>query len=561
MFACTKDYLSTRNSASLYRSPYIEQLYEQINAIANHNVETYYSESAISWEECKAFKKELAAFKNCDVLGESKDNFVIQAHSLFNLYTTSLFPIASLEKKNDFLSLSGISSPTAKLIALRETASSFPEIYQKRANKLIDLLEKMHGNQNNNNNKLTALLRIIDSNKYRKIALIVSKEYFESVLLSIPQISLRARLGHLVIKTPGQFNEDAVYDCVIVAGLYEGKNFGIYRCINAQTIIALLYEFEKRLFDRKSKIASKIERSINRKSFIKYEFDDSEEIEDTDSDTEAKEIESLENEITDFIQDINDTYFLNKYGRKGYYEGSQYSEVSALITFTTGERAFLSKNYKPYLYDSANGKVSEVNPSDLDSGSCVLFTNNNDDTKDIVDAVLKQLLDANLLDDAIVQAYSDSKYWKKALSKYSSDNGYYASEINQKLQKFGHTAGDQAVRIWMDPDSRVVGPRDIETFERIGKLTSDTDLTENPQRFSIACATIRKVRRKILSQIEQAIVGNRVNNSNESDDKIMKLVSEKIDSISCVLQIESISFPEGYVAPANLVNKPIDNEG
>ena len=55
----------------------------------NHKVETYYSESAISWEECKSLKKELATFKNCDVLGENKDNFVIQAHSLFNLYIPS----------------------------------------------------------------------------------------------------------------------------------------------------------------------------------------------------------------------------------------------------------------------------------------------------------------------------------------------------------------------------------------------------------------------------------------------------------------------------------------
>lgn len=108
----------------------------------------------------------------------------------------------------------------------------------------------------------------------------------------------------------------------------------------------------------------------------------------------------------------------------------------------------------------------------------------------------------------------------------------------------------------MDEDSHTVGPRKVESIIAIATLTNDSYLIENAELCFESCREIRSLRRKILSEVGNAIINNLSGNYRSTGTEL-DVIQEKIETLSEVLQIERIVETTQQM-PLSLANKPIN---
>ena len=194
---------------------------------------------------------------------------------------------------------------------------------------------------------------------------------------------------------------------------------------------------------------------------------------------------------------------------------------------------------------------------ELTPGDGVVFTQNNNETKDIVDAVLSDLVDSHKLDEEKREAYRKSKHWKRALVEYVERTGATYNSISASFSELGTSKGAGAIHDWMNPDSHTVGPLDAESYYIVALLTDDAEMAADPQSYCDACNIVRKIRRKILKQIGPAIISG-ISGVQESDDPLFEVVLEKIDNLAQILRIKSVIEVEGRTLPSAMANKPLN---
>lgn len=112
------------------------------------------------------------------------------------------------------------------------------------------------------------------------------------------------------------------------------------------------------------------------------------------------------------------------------------------------------------------------------------------------------------------------------------------------------------IQSWLAEDSYIVGPQEVEAFIAIAELTRDSDMMADPGSFCVACDKIRSIRRGILKLIAKSII-SKYSGELSAEDDMAKVVSENIDDISVLVQIETITPAESKKAPINMINRPI----
>ena len=212
--------------------------------------------------------------------------------------------------------------------------------------------------------------------------------------------------------------------------------------------------------------------------------------------------------------------------------------------------------YKAYVFDDGDGTVKELSVSDLNEGDSLVFTRSNDETRDIVDTILSKLVEEKKVGDEMIECYRKSKRWKQALRDYMMDNGIPVKEIASTMVKNGVNVQEITIRGWLDEDSHTVGPRHEDSIEQIALLVEDNDMFENARVYHEACATIRRIRRDILTQIGKAII-DKLSGREPAAGTIMSDIYERIGSIAQILRLESITRIERNV-PMNMTNRPIN---
>ena len=129
-------------------------------------------------------------------------------------------------------------------------------------------------------------------------------------------------------------------------------------------------------------------------------------------------------------------------------------------------------------------------------------------------------------------------------------------ELSKHLEMHGTKKHEVTVQTWLAEDSYIVGPQDDESYIAIAKLTQDTDMLSDPKSFRIACEKIRSVRVGILKLIANTII-SKYSGKLTLEDDLAKVVSDNIDEISTLVQIETIISVENKKAPINMINRPI----
>ncbi|MEI3086283.1 MAG: hypothetical protein V8S87_09990 [Oscillospiraceae bacterium] len=115
-------------------NPYTEQLDAGIGAIVDKEVAVNVISGFINWEKYKTFKRAMYSVKSSEYNSEQKDDFLVQAYSLMNLFMTAVFSIGLLEELIDSGIVDNVEKPELRLHRLEEIAKQLPWFSKRVSN-------------------------------------------------------------------------------------------------------------------------------------------------------------------------------------------------------------------------------------------------------------------------------------------------------------------------------------------------------------------------------------------------------------------------------------------
>ena len=188
----------------------------------------------------------MVAIKRNQYESESKDNFIIQAHSLFNLLITAPFSVEELGKCVS-RGLVTVEPVEEKLVRLGQLADELGVSLRKDAYCVVDILKTLASYMGQSTPKEMELRNYIRNHTEQSIAVVIPKAYYATVIKDMPGYVPGYSRG-VFFMTPGRFDNTRLYDVVIVLGDFEGKRFNAFSCNASKKIISLLYEPEEKSF-------------------------------------------------------------------------------------------------------------------------------------------------------------------------------------------------------------------------------------------------------------------------------------------------------------------------
>lgn len=556
LFACTKDFLLSNSKSVIESNDLTIELAQQVDAVIDHEVEAVRLKGHFTWNEYKEFRKTMYAIKNSDFDTEEKETFIIQAYSIMNLLLTATFKITELERliSNGVLDLA---SPSNRLDELSSLADTFPHHLQDQVRAVVDVIETAYLILCERSEKEEYLKEYIRENHNHKIAIVVPKAYYASVMRENGFYELIDDENALFITTANRFDNSHIYDEIICTGDFEGRRFNTFRCKSASKVISLLFEFEHNVFVHKMRLAAKLEEVYNSHSAIHYELDNDKDdlyYSDNANDSEVNDIEEITGDVDEYIMHLNEMTDLRGFAFSTS-AGSNTAEAVSVATFESGEKAFFTKMYKAYVFDDSSGDVKEIGLDELSEGDSVVFTKNNEETRDIVDEMLSKLIASGKMSKEVVHSYNMSKKWKSLLIDYMHATKKTAKEIAQTMIESGVTVQEITIRGWLDADAHTVGPRSKDSIQQIALLVEDDEMFEHYEEYYEACALIRRIRLEIRKTIGSAII-NKLSGRKPEEGTFIAEIYDRIDALAIVLRLESIR-PISKIVPLNAINRPI----
>lgn len=555
-FVCTTEYLLNSSFPIVEENPYTLELDKQVDSVVNHKtiplpVKTF----DCDWAMYKKVQIALACMRHSGY--KEAEDFVPLAHSVMNLMITSVFPFQLMET----LVESGIlevKSPLQRILRLTDMISAFSGEVKDAAKSILEFLEDGYTKLLTCSPKEQALFDLLSKHRNQKVAIIVPKAYYANILYNLNILDYFDDAAQLCISTANKFDYSQQYDAIVAIGAFWGKKFDPFRSRASSTIYVIVSAVEENIFKYRKKLAATIEQKFNicAKVPVDYIDNDTEVYSDGATEEEVSEVINSASEVTEYINRIFETKSLDLLNTRS---GVHYSttEISHIATCADGESIFFTKKYRAFVFDSTREDVIELSVDKLSPGDTVIFKSNNSETKDIVTMLLDKYIDEyQTTSEDIQMAYLKARYWKEVLRKYRTDNNLSFKELSKRLEAHGAKKDEVTIQSWLAEDSYIVGPKYNETYIAIAEMTQDADMLADPKSFCIACEKIRSIRTGILKLIAKTII-NKYSRKLSAEDDMAKVVSENIDDISTLVQIETITPVMDKKAPINMVNRPI----
>lgn len=550
LFACTKDFLLSNSCPPISRNSYTEQMDAQIGAIIDKEVNATVVPGFINWGKYKEFKKAIYLVKSSEYSSDQKDDFIVQSYSLMNLFMTAVFPIGLLEDLIECGVVDNVEKPELRLHRLEETVKNFPDYLKDSAASVISLLEDVYLELHDSTPKEAAFLKVLEAQQ-SKIAVVVPKAYFSIVIDKFLRLHNLNIETNICIMTANRFDNTQLYGAVIVVGNISGKRFDALRCRSSQEIDLLLYECEKYRYKKQARDAKAAEHLLNKRSTILIDDEYEEDSIGIDED-DLNEVDIIDTEITDYISSAPIKAIRNSFSGG---DGKNMAEIVAVAKFDSDEIAFFTKNYKAYVLDEADNSVKEVVASDLSEGDVIVFTRSTSKTRDIVEEILRDMINNKLVPHEIEDAYYKSREWKKTLIDYMKRTGRSAKEIADDMISNGVSVQEITIRGWLDEESHTVRPQKLDSIQQIALIAGNDELFDGAEICFDAGGQIYKLRRQILKVIGQAILGE-VTGNGDLTGTMTAAIADRIKDAAVTLQIETITFVNDEV-PINTTNRPI----
>ena len=350
------------------------------------------------------------------------------------------------------------------------------------------------------------------------------------------------------IMTNSRFEKSkSIYKNAIFVTSFYDYPFNSYASCDYQSANVLLYNFEKSRVKYLKYLSEKGKKLIDEKNNLKYIPSETLDKEEYDDSIEFEQcFEGEMRLVMDDFQRKNAYQLLDSSKNKG----NKFGVISKIIIFSSGKTGFFTKYYKGYCVNDSG--VCEVDLMNLKIGDRMIFTNE-EENRDIVDILLKKLLEEQLKATKFPEYYRLSTMWKEKLNKYMLENDYTFQDISIRLEKMGSKKHQVTIRTWLDNDAHIVGPREEKDFQAIVKMIG---LNEEPIIIKEACDKIRRLRTKILEKIGEIIL-KRV--FTEQKGILWKSIAEKVENLVQLEQISDIFEPsEEKKVPIYMINKPCD---
>ena len=567
VLACTREFIRSFPRAVRAENSYTVELQAQLDAVLNHQTLCIPAENGVDWDTYEIFRRSLFALKNsCGESGE-KNDFVVGAWSVFKLLRTMVFPVALLEDMVENGKIKTVSLQQ-RIESLEERASSLPDELRGAAQEAVGVLRRSYvylrerdGEKQDFATKAQLLRALVAARAGAHVCVIVPKTWYEPLLRASGLYDLMEEGGKLTVVTANRFDGSVVYDTIITVGEFHSKRFDCFRCMSATETISLVCGFEQNFWRRRKKQADRAVSVCNARARIQAKTVGPAEDAPWQGGATEAEILDAEREEMDFDAFLEQQMLLADipaYAR-GSGQAAKETEIAAIVTFETGERAYLTPFYTACVFDGQQGNVTEksINDNDLCEGDFVVFTRNDNEMHDIVDDILQMLLSSGRLKERERQDYRRSKVWRNKLRYFARLSGLQPSDIAKKLTAGGAPITEQTVRIWMDADAHTVGPRKVETIREIGRIVQDLEMEQHPEITMESCDRIRRRRRRILGVIEKSIIDKISGRKNRAADSLEQEIYSRMDSQADVLQVSSFVRVERTV-PSTWVNRPIN---
>ena len=556
IFACTTEYLLNNSMPTEEENPYTLELDKQVDSVVNHEttalpVKTF----DCDWNTYRNVQVALSRLRHSST--RLAEDYVPLAHAMLNLMITSVFPLELMEELVE-KEILAVESPIQRIERLTEMTSEFIGEDREIAKTVLNFLEDGYLTLLASSPKEQKLFALLEENRGKKIALIVPKAYYANILYNQNILDYFDDASQLCISTANKFDYSQQYDIIIAIGAFWGKKFDPFRCRSASTIYVMVSAVEENLFKYRRKLASAIEYKFNVSAKVPMDAVDIQEETYNDGATEEEVAEVIGStvDVTAYINQIFEARSLEMLNSgSGNHTGM--ADISHIATCADGERIFFTKKYRAFVFDSAKEDVVETSVDKLSPGDTVIFKSHSSETKDIVTTLLdKYLAEYNTADIELQMAYLRSQLWKEVLKEYRVRLNLSFKALSKRLEKHGSKKHEVTIQSWLAEDSYIVGPQDVETYVAIAEMTQNPEMLADPKAFCDACDTIRRVRVGFLKLIAKAIISKYSGHLIEDSD-MARVVSENIDEISVLVQIEAITPVAEKKAPINMINRPI----
>lgn len=555
LFACTEEFLLSYALTLNYKEGLIGDLNTKINNILNKKIEIQEIKSGLDWNTYRNLKGDIHFIKNNEYSDENTEYFIIHSFSLLNLYTTAVFPIASMEK---YVAegIIGCLSPKERLNKLEEIAGKFEGILEEKMKSVTDNLQRLYSEISYSNIKYEFIKsRLADKGTGDYIALIVPKAFYK-VLLYDQLKNDKLDWLRIEIETIGKFDSLKNYNEIIVVGAFKGKRFSAFSNSSSSCIVSLLHSYEVVLHKIEERKHKETEQFYNRHSYIPFDFDEEQPDEKTEDLFEGRMIEEIDSDLDKYIEETLIKAALNSVENIIKESGTAVmADVVRVARCQDGETIFFSKYYTPYVLDNEQSMVVETNVKNLNPGDTLIFTRYTEQMKDIVDEIIYKMLSSKNVDADMSEAFRKSKHWKQVLKKYMQDNQLSFRNISEEMANYGSPKHEVTLRTWLNEESHIVGPREKDAFYQIALICGDKEMLADSDSFWKACRMIRSLRIRVLKLIGLNIIRSFQGTQNESDE-LLSIVEEKVNELSQVIQIETIRDVNSVRVPVYLVNRP-----
>lgn len=559
----TKHYLRKFPQMLELKQGIVGEIWAQVRSSTNTNIYTEKVNGFLSAEGYTEWRAAVKAFKNVPYEMNAKAAFLDEACGLMSFLKGSVFEMADVDNRIDLVWRGRKLSPVARLLDLSEISAKYPSEVKVLADRVVSIIKIAYNGLKTKNEKLTVLERVIADHQGQKIAVIVPQEGFKVIFEELGYCRrIRSMGGTLTVATPNSFGRGSSrgsqerYDVVVSLGGAEGRRFSPFSCSRANEIRVLLYPVEAKRFIDREKSAINREKVLNNQS----SYSDYTAKIESERRSAYDEESRFETELSVFLRDFRareDRRLAEKYGR---LSGSNRNvNVVKIGTFDSGEKIFFTKFFRPYVMDGDGDELREVELDEIAIGDTLLFTQNNDASKDIVDIMLNDYIASQTSTAHMQEALTKTRRWRQLLRDYSRAECVTAVEIAERMKMFGSTVHEVTVRNWMDEESHLVGPRNKSSLGYIAKLTGDVDLCENVDAYFESCRIVRERRVKLLHELGLLIKGGMASEkfAGKNDISIAAKVKEMVKL--CVLE-NLTDAPEDLFMNSLYVNHPIISE-
>ena len=560
VFACTKDFLLEHTLPPVNGNDFTGELQRQADAVMDREINKVILHGETDWKAYLDFKKAVG-YVRMDELDEDERAYIIpNAYSLMNLFMTAPFSVREMEEAVKEGKIRGeVGQPHVRLEELEEKLKELPINLAEAAGKIADSLETAYYAGYDDPPKRRFLREYIDKNYGHGIAIVIPKAYYADIIWNYVLPDLDPEKSGVEIVTMARFDGTRAYDRILVVGNLIGKHFDIFRCMSSAEITVLLYEAEAVMFRVREKRSRVTERLFNERQCTCTADDGDDETEENVSVTDVDEVEDADEKIASYTEEIVTKKFDAALRREGENNTVPPVDVSVLVRFEDGEGAMLSKHYEAYVLNDEKGEAEKKKADDLKVGDRMIFLNRDEDTRDIVDYILKELIDGNRISEGNMRDYEMSRRWKNDLLEHMEKNGHSPKKIADEMKENGVRVQKNTVMNWIDEDAHTVAPQSVESLEQIAYLTSDWDMFDHAAEYFEACKRIRRLRKDILKELGAAII-KFLEGQKAPEGMIPPEIRERLGTLAAVLRIETIIKDDRSV-PAYMTNRPLDLDG